>query len=356
MRRQPSGPGDGLPGGRRPPPAALVPCPRRFYLSARGKGPPMPNKPKKKDPGFQPVHWLQDRFLRGLLGGLLLLPYERRVPLCGWVTAHVIAPLAGYRARVRENLALVLPGLPEAEVRRMEIAVPDNVGRSVIEIYSGLEFIARALAEPLRGPGVAALEEAKAAHRPVLLITGHFGNYDAVRGSLIARGYPVGGLYRPMKNRYFNDHYVRAISRIGTPLFSRSKRGLGGMVKFLRGGGMVGMVIDQHMNRGARLRFMGVDAMTALSAAEMALKYDALLIPTYAIRRPDGLSFDILVEAPVPHTDAVTMTQALNDSLEALVRLHPDQWFWIHRRWKAKPQATEEPDPDEEDDVGREGP
>lgn len=292
-------------------------------------------------PRFRLDHWVQDRFLRAMIWLLLRLPYAVRVPLCGWFTARVIAPVAGYRARVRENLALVLPDLPRAEVRRMEIAVPDNVGRSLIEIYSGPEFVARAAAEPLQGPGVAALEQARADKRPVLLITGHFGNYDAVRGGLIARGFPVGGLYKPMKNGYFNDHYVRAISRIGTPLFPRGKRGLGEMVKFLRGGGMVGMVIDQHMGQGARLTFMGVDAMTALSAAEMAIKYDALLVPTYAVRRPDGLSFDILVENPVPHTDAVTMTQALNDSLEALVRQHPEQWFWIHRRWKAKPLSVD---------------
>ncbi|MDE3120851.1 MAG: lauroyl acyltransferase, partial [Paracoccaceae bacterium] len=55
----------------------------------------------------------------------------------------------------------------------------------------------------------------------------------------------------------------------------------------------------------------------------------------YGIRRPDGLSFDIVIEAPIPHGTPQEMTQALNDSLEALVRRHPEQWFWIHRRWKA---------------------
>lgn len=290
---------------------------------------------KKTD--FRLDHWLQDRFLRAMIWALLLLPYAVRVPLCGWLTAHLIAPIAGYRRRVRENLALVMPEMPKAEVRRMERAVPDNVGRTLIEIYSGPEFVARAAAEPLQGAGVEALQEAHRTNRPVMLITGHFGNYDAVRGGLIAHGYPVGGLYKPMKNRYFNDHYVKAISRIGTPLFARGKRGLGEMVKFLRSGGMVGMVIDQHMGNGARLQFMGVDAMTALSAAEMALKYDALLMPVYAIRRPDGLGFDILVEKPIPPGDPAAMTQALNDSLEALVRRYPDQWFWIHRRWKARP-------------------
>ena len=56
--------------------------------------------------------------------------------------------------------------------------------------------------------------------------------------------------------------------------------------------------------------------------------------PTYAIRQPDGLSFEIIVEPPIPHGTPEAMTQALNDSLEALVRKHLDQWFWIHRRWK----------------------
>ena len=63
-------------------------------------------------PPFALRHWLQDRFLRGLIWLLLRLPYRWRVPLCGWVLSRLISPLAGYDRRIRENLALVLPGLP----------------------------------------------------------------------------------------------------------------------------------------------------------------------------------------------------------------------------------------------------
>ena len=283
---------------------------------------------------FRLDHWLQDRVLRGLIAGLRLLPYRWRVPLCGWVMARVIAPLAGYDRRVRANLAHALPDLPEAEVRRLMRAVPDNVGRTIIEIYSGPEFTARAAAVPPAGPGVAALDAAHAQGRPVILVTAHFGNYDAARAALIARGFRVGALYMPMKNAHFSAHYEAAIGRIGRPLFPRGKKGLGEMIRFLRSGGMLGLLVDQHMGHGARLTFFGQDALTALSAAELALKYDALLVPTYGIRRADGLNFDIVVEAPIPHTTPEAMTQALNDSLEALVRGHLDQWFWIHRRWK----------------------
>jgi Kdo2-lipid IVA lauroyltransferase/acyltransferase len=282
-------------------------------------------------------HWLQDRASRALIWGLLRLPYPLRVRLCGWVMAHVIAPVAGYRARVRDNLALVMPSLPATEIARLQRAVPDNVGRTLIEIYSGAEFSARVAATPPEGAGLAALDEAHRAGRPVILVTGHFGNYDASRAALIARGFRVGALYRPMKNRFFNAHYVAAISRIGTPLFPRGRAGLSVMVRHLKSGGMLGLVIDQHMQHGAPLTFFGVGAQTALSAAELALKYDALLVPTYAIRLPDGLNFKIVVEAPIAVDTPEKMTQALNDSLETLVRAHLDQWLWIHQRWRTVP-------------------
>ena len=277
--------------------------------------------------------WLADRAIRGALWVVLRLPFDTRRSLAAAFMTRIVAPLAGYRRRIRENLALVRPDLAPADIRLLEREVPRAMGRTLAELYSGPEFVARVAHEPLLGPGVAALQEAHRTGRPVLLVTGHLGNYDAIRGGLIARGYRVGGLYRPMDNAFFNEHYVAAISRIGTPLFPRGRKGLADMVRFLKGGGMVGVVLDQAMRDGAVLRFFGHDAYTSLSPAEMALRYDALVIPTYGIRRPDG-GFDMVVEAPIPHGDPLEMTQKLNDSLEAQVRAHMDQWLWTHRRWK----------------------
>ncbi|WP_172294396.1 lysophospholipid acyltransferase family protein [Pseudoruegeria sp. HB172150] len=272
--------------------------------------------------------------IRGFIGLALLLPYRWRVPAFGWVVSRIAAPIAGWDKRVRDNLALIFPDMDPAEVRQMTRKVPDNFGRSLIEIYSGAAFRDRIKDIPFTGDGVAALEEAKAKNRPVILITGHFGNYDVPRTALVARGYPVGGLYNPMSNPLFNAHYVRAMETLGEPMFERSRRGLAQMVKFLRGGGMVGMVVDHYMKHGVPLEFLGQPAWTALSAAEMAVKYDALAIPIYGIREPDGLNFRIVVEPPIPHGDPQTMTQAMNDSLARLIEDHVDQWFWIHRRWK----------------------
>lgn len=275
-----------------------------------------------------------DGVARGTIRALLRLPYTQRIPLMGWVFRRIVGPLARAHRRVSANLTHVFPDLPQSEHRRITAQVLDNFGRALIEVFSAPEFSRRAATLPLTGPGVKALTAAQAAGRPVVLVTAHLGNYDAARAALLARGFPVGGFYRPLANPLFNPRYVAAISRIGTPLFPSGREGMTGMVRFLRGGGMLGMVSDHHIATGEALDFLGKPALTALSPADLALRYGADLVPLYGIREPDGLNFRIVVEAPIPHTDARTMTQALNDSAAARVRDNMGQWFWLHRRWK----------------------
>lgn len=277
---------------------------------------------------------LRTRAVLALLRLLLRLPYRVRVPVCGWLMAWIIAPLVGYRARVRENLALVMPDLPKAEVRRLMRQVPDNAGRALIEIFSGRAFYDRASLAPIVGPGLAAIEAARAAGRPAVLVTGHIGNYDAARAAVLGRGFRCGALYRIADDPVFHAAYERAMLAVGEPMFPRDRRGMIEMMRFLRSGGMLALAIDQHMSNGAELTFMGHPAWTALSAAEIALRHDAEVVPFYGLRQPDGLSFVIVAEAPIPRGTPEEMTQALNDSLERLVRQYPGQWFWIHRRWK----------------------
>lgn len=277
--------------------------------------------------------WLTDRLIRTVLWLLLRLPWRHRLALAGAFAARLVGPMNGWRRRARENLAMVMPNLTPDRIDSLSSAVLANIGRTMVELYAPEEFAARVATEPLIGAGVAALAQAHAQGRAVLLVTGHIGNYDAMRAALIARGYKVGGLYKPMSNRFFNAHYVATVERIGKPLFPKDNVGKRGMLQFLRKGGMLGLVLDQHTADGVPILFIGIPAMTALSAAHMALKYDALVVPVYGIRRPD-LGFDLIVNAPIPHGDPVEMTQALNNDLAEQVRMHPEQWMWTHRRWR----------------------
>ena len=261
------------------------------------------------------------------------LPYRWRVPVAGWLTARVLAPLAGYRKRVRDNLRFACPDLPEAEIRRLSIAVPDNAGRNMMELYSP-EFRDHVRATPVEGPGLATIRAARDAGRPILFVTGHFGSINATRIAMIEQGYEMGVFYRPMSNRPFNAHYVAAMARVSQPLFEQGRRGMLQMVKHLRAGHSVGMLSDLNAHDGVPLEFFGKPALTSLSTAEMALKFEAPLVPVWAFRQPGGLDFRIVADAEIPATDAVTMTRAFNARLEAVIRQDLSQWFWIHRRWK----------------------
>ncbi|PSL19442.1 lysophospholipid acyltransferase family protein [Shimia abyssi] len=278
-------------------------------------------------------HRLTDLFFRGFLRMMLALPLETRLHLTGKLTSNILAPLTGSRRRIRNNLALAMPELPADEVKRLTREVPYHMGRSVMEIYSHADLKEHCKTNQLTGPGVPALQEAQATGRGVMIITGHIGSYVAARYSMQDMGFTLGALYKPMRNPAFNAHYVDAMSANGFPMFEQSRRGLSEMVKHLRSGGMVAIVLDQRINSAPILSFMDKPARTALSAAEMALKYDALVIPGYGIRNPDN-SFTITAGAPIPHTTAAEMTQALNDHLAAEVRNHPEQWMWTHNRWK----------------------
>lgn len=282
---------------------------------------------------------LSDRLANGaflaVMGLARLLPYERRIPAMGWLFSHLLAPIAGWRCRIRDNLALARPDLTRGEVEALVRAVPANAGRSVAEIYSGEEFTRRIReADPLEGPGLPALEAAFEAGRPVIIACAHFGNYDAMRTALASRGWPVGALYRPMNNEAFNRHYIPAITAIAEPLFPRGRAGLASMLRFLKGGGWLALGFDQHDRHAPELEFFGLPSRTVLTPAELAIRYGALILPVHGIRQPDGLSFRVHVGEPVEHGEPAAMMQALNDDLEALVRRHMEQWFWVHRRWK----------------------
>lgn len=280
----------------------------------------------------------------GFIQLVCLLPYRWRVPTSGWVFGTIVSPLIGYPARIRSNLSYVMPEMSEAQKKQLERAVPRQIGRTMAELFSPKDLKAVAKKAPMTGPGLAAVDEARDAGRPIVFVSGHLANYDVARAAMIHRGCKIGGLYRRMNYRRFNEFYVDRICQIGTPMFVRGRRGLAQMLKFLRDGNAVAIMVDQHVGSGALLEFFGKPARTALSAAEMAVKYDALLVPCYAIRQSDGLSFEVFVDTPIVHTEPKEMTQALNDSLERQVRSHMDQWLWVHRRWKTKKSKVIEDD------------
>lgn len=300
-------------------------------MTHSGLGPPLI---QKKD--NLALRNLTYRFQTGLVIGLLwvlhLLDYPTRLRFGGWFFSRVVVRATQYQRRILQNLALIFPDLTSTEAKKLSQRISQNIGITFTELFSPKDFVQKNTNYNLTGKGFEALKTAQTKGRPAIVVSGHFGNYDVVRTNLIREGLNVGGLYRRMENPYFHDLYIKSISAIGDGLFERGLPGLKGMLKFLRGGGVLAVLIDQRISGGETLNFMGHPAYTSLSIAELALKLEAVVVPAYAVRKPD-LSYDIVIENPIVPSTARQMTQDLNDSLSKQVRAHPEQWFWIHRRW-----------------------
>ncbi|MBF9033454.1 lauroyl acyltransferase [Rhodobacterales bacterium HKCCE2091] len=290
----------------------------------------------KKPPRDQTRTWSDlatDRAAGAAIAVARALPWRVRVPLMGRILSGVAGSLR-FRDRAMENLEFIWPDMDPDERQRIAAAVLDNMGRTLIENVDTSGLLARAGDWPPHGPGVAALERARAEGRPAILVSGHFGNWEAARAALTRAGFEVGGLYRPLNNGYLDDRHAGALSALGGPVFPRGREGLKGFVRFLKGGGFGIIFPDQFVADGEMLDFLGQPAPTTLSPAELAARYGALIVPFYGIRAENGLDFEVLVEDPIEPGDPAETMQAINDSLAAQVRKRPGQWLWVHRRWK----------------------
>jgi KDO2-lipid IV(A) lauroyltransferase len=268
-----------------------------------------------------------------LLGIARALPYESRLAFGSAFLRAAVAVVPDLRRRVDGNLRLIFPQMSAAERRRIRRSMADNFGRTLIEAVTVPAFQARAAWSEPRGPGWQAFLSARAEGQGALLVSGHFGQWEAVRGMLKARGIEVGALYRPVKNPWLQELYFEQMSLSGAPLFPRSRQGMRELVRHLKAGGVVAVLLDQYVQGGTPIDFIGHPAPTGLTIAELALKFRVPLIPAYGTRAPNGVSVAIDFEPPIPHTTALEMTQAAADSLAARVRARPEQYYWLHRRW-----------------------
>jgi len=208
-----------------------------------------------------------------------------------------------------------------------------HMGRTLFEIYHDIEFQTQHHKFRVSGPGLDALKESNSAGKGAIIVSGHFGQWEAVRAAIKMHGMESGAVYRPHKNRHYERRILAGIEAGGRPILATGRVGTKALVRHVRNGGIISILLDEKYSEGVKIPFLGHDALTSLSAAQLALKYDLLMIPSYGIRIGDGNAFCVEFEAPIPHTDSITMTREFNDSLSARIIKNPEQWYWMLRRW-----------------------
>lgn len=263
-----------------------------------------------------------------------VLPFERRAALWSALVGFAVPRVPQLRNRVSRNLDLVQADVAGSDRRRFMTEVGRSVGRSWAELLNNDQLARRCADLPIEGPGLAALQEARAQGRGAILVSGHFGQWEAVRHAMRGHGMTCGAVYKPNANAFYNDLFLKNITLGGAPIFESGPGGVRGMLRHLRAGGFVSMLLDQRYNKGIDVDFLGQPAPTSPVIAEIALKLGLVVVPVYGLRAEDDpAQFRLVAEAPVPHGPVDEMTQALVASLEARVNAAPTQWYWLHNRW-----------------------
>jgi KDO2-lipid IV(A) lauroyltransferase len=271
---------------------------------------------------------------RALIGLARRLPYRLRLAFGSALLRGAVALLPRLRTRVENNLRLIFPQSSAGDRRRIRKGMADNFGRTFAEILTNRSFHAGGFwIAPDPGPGVDAILRAAQDGTGAVLVTGHFGQWEAGRAWMKSLGIACAGVYRPLDDLRLNAIYLDNLEFGGSPFFPKSRRGVRGIVGHVGRGGIVAILTDQFERRGEALDFIGHPAPTALVPAELAFRSKLPLVPIYGIRQPDGLHVQVVVEVPIPHSTVREMMQAVNDSLAAQVRAHPGQYYWLHRRW-----------------------
>lgn len=191
--------------------------------------------------------------------------------------------------------------------------------------------------------------------RPVLLLGGHFGNWEASMATFGVFKFRQGVIARKLDNPYLHEWFKQARERTGHQLLLK-QGGWDGMVELLEARGQIGLLGDQDAGpRGTFVDFFGRPASTFRSIALMALQYDALIVVGYGRRLPDDFNNarwvryeigceEVIDPREIDADDEVrAITERYTRALERAIERSPEQYFWVHRRWKSVPGQKRNP-------------
>ena len=249
------------------------------------------------------------------------------------------------RGRAREHLAIAYPDLPPAERERLLDACFAHLGALAFECLQMLRMDCAALARRVVIEGWDEVERARAGGRPMIVLTGHCGNWELLAAAIGCGGVQLDAVARQQDDPELASFLVRLRSRFGVRTLSRGSSGAArDLLRALRSGNAVGLLIDQDTRvDGVWVPFFGRDAYTPVGAAQIALRRGAAVLPSFAERLPDGrhlLRFLPALELP---DDLVAATALMTRCIEEQVRRRPEQWVWMHRRWRRRPPAEATP-------------
>jgi Kdo2-lipid IVA lauroyltransferase/acyltransferase len=267
-----------------------------------------------------------------------ILPLNAASFLGGFIVERIGPLLKSHRIALK-NLSTIFPSMEAHEKKRILKGMWNNLGRVVGEFphLSRVSYFKKTKRlEIIDQEHVFSLIEQK---KPVILISGHFANWEVSALGLSYEGYAINRIYRKANNIFMEALIQNSRKGILGKLVPKGIRYLPEIIKTLQDGGVLGMLVDQKLREGITVPFLGRPSKTLTIAAGLALKYNAELVPV-KVERLKGACFRIQVYPPIqkpthmPEKQAIAqMMEDVNAHMSQWILEKPEEWLWIHKRW-----------------------
>lgn len=282
---------------------------------------------------------MEAAFVRLLLRRMASQPWTDAVRTARTAFSLLDRTLPRLRRIAHRNLELALPGQPDHE------AIIEGCFQSLSRLLATLAHfphITRSnVNDWIRYEGFEHFEAAQRRGKGVLFATGHLGNWELSAFAHALMAEPMSFIVRPLDNPLLDAISTEYRSLSGNRILGR-RDFLRPMLETLHANQAVGVLVDQNVtaDRGVFVDFFGVKACVDAGFARLAARTGAAVIPGFAFWRESEQRHILKFYEPIPMTgDALADTQAVHTALENAIREAPDQWLWIHRRWKTRPEG-----------------
>jgi Kdo2-lipid IVA lauroyltransferase/acyltransferase len=275
--------------------------------------------------------------------GMLPRPLARAIGIAFGLTIYFVH---GRLRRVGlRNLAFAFPQMPARERRRIVRGEFVSLGRQLAEVCLFPRYTRENVSRVVVYEGFENFERAYARGKGVLFLTGHIGAWELSAFAHSLQGHPLSIVMRSLDNPYVDGLLQRYRTMHGNRTVDKDDF-VRGLLSAMRAGETVGILMDTNMTppQGVFVDFFGIPACTASGLARIALRTDAAVVPGFTVwdskLRKYVLHFDPAVElirTGDNEADIVANTAKFTRVIEEVVRRYPDQWLWVHRRWKTRP-------------------
>lgn len=258
--------------------------------------------------------------------------WRPRAAIAGWLGRNIGARL-WLTARAEDNMKARRPTMSATERRVAITAMLDNFLRTASEYTTLPELYAGAPGFEVEGAEHLEAARSAAAGRMVV-VSAHFGNWEGVRAAARHRGAPLALVYRAFNNPLIERRWHNYITSVKLPAFHKGATGARAMLRHVLKEGGVMILVDQRLGGAPLLDFLGAPAETSLAPAQLALRAQVPLLTAAAFRTPEGfrVRFEPLIEPAAPEV----MMKEVNTRMGAWIDEAPEQWFWLHRRWRVR--------------------